>query len=246
MGAADGVEQGMQRALAQGGLQLVLPVGVVVVEHPTHTKGLECGVVALASTGPHAQASLRGQLREVEAHRATGADHQHVAAGTFGHLGQGLPGGQGGAGHGGRGGVAERTGDMHHQAGIQQAVLGKAAVTRQRLVVGNAAAQRHVDACANGDYHTGAIHARDRALLPGRVAPLADFPVHRVEGNGAVGHQHLTGAGLWQGFTQQLQAVEAGVRGPGPGLMIGWHGAGPFETGVGGRLAGIKRGKQVR
>lgn len=27
MGAADGVEQGMQRALAQGGLQLVLPVG---------------------------------------------------------------------------------------------------------------------------------------------------------------------------------------------------------------------------
>ncbi|MCY1448731.1 hypothetical protein D9M71_654270 [compost metagenome] len=134
---------------------------------------------------------------------------------------------------------------MHHQAGVEQAVLGKAAVTRQRLVVGDAAAQRQIDAFAGCDYYAGAIHARDRALLPGRVAPLADFPVHRVEGNGAVGHQHFAGAGLWQGFAQQLQAVEAGVRGPGPGLMVGWHGAGPCETGVGGRLAGIGREKQV-
>ncbi|KPM62913.1 hypothetical protein HB13667_15995 [Pseudomonas putida] len=56
--------------------------------------------------------------------------------GTFGNLGQGLPGGQGGAGHGGRGGVAERAVDMHDQACIEQAELGKTAVTRQRLGAG--------------------------------------------------------------------------------------------------------------
>lgn len=174
--------------------------------------------------GPDPPATPYRQLREEQADRAAGADHQDVAGATAGHFFQRLPGGQRRARQCRRAGFIEPSRQRQQGVGVEQGVFGEAAVAAQPLVVGDPAAEGEVAAGAGGDDAPDAVDARDMVLAPGRMAPLDDLPVHRVEGDGTVGHQYFAGAGSGQRLAQQVQAVEAGARGPAPGEVVIAHG----------------------
>ncbi|MNL35307.1 hypothetical protein D3C87_1573320 [compost metagenome] len=119
MGAADGVEQRGNSTLTEACLKGLRPVVVPVIEHSNGTQGLQALMMFDRGRGPHAITALHCQLRQQQADRTTGTDHQHIPRGGNRHLVQCLPGGQAGAGQRGGGGVVQRSRHRQYRGGIE-------------------------------------------------------------------------------------------------------------------------------
>ena len=192
--AAEGVDEGVDRAVGGGADALLLPLAVGDRDDPAVAQP---GVVALAGEADHAGAGTPGELDgdAADAARGGGDDHgvalprlDRLHAGEPGHAGDeeragDLPGDRGRLG----GDVRGRSGD---QLGVRGALLGPA----QDLVADAEA----VGAGADRGDHAGEV----RALAggegggPSLVQPaLADRDLAGVDPRRADRDQHLAGAG---------------------------------------------------
>ncbi len=179
-------------------------------------------MVAWAGAGKDPRSLLEGKLHRKSADTAAGTCDEQCFPVQARQLGQCLPSGEAGTGQGCGGLVTQGIGHRQQGAGWYPGVAGKAAVVAQVGVIGDPGTEAQMaDVGAEGHDSAHAINAGHLTVLPVGVAIFDQLPVHRIEGDDPVCHQHLVRGERCQGQIGEgkLGRFTGGMPAPGLGVI---------------------------